>query len=70
MLRSGMLLGVGAAQGVMAGPLVAYSNLRDDTLVVRALVSTALVFGSFSMGALTARRRSMVCIIRGGRDRV
>merc|ERR1711991_164762 len=58
--RWGMLLGFGALQGLVVGPLVEQVLAIDAGIVVSAMLATTLVFACFSLAALYAERRSML----------
>ena len=61
--RLACLLGFGFCEGVSVTPLLSLAvNLNMGHVVVQALVSTTLIFASFSIGALMARRGSMLYI--------
>lgn len=58
LIRSGLLAGFGFLQGASLAPLLAMLMVRQPAVITQALVGTALVFGSFTGGALFSRRRS------------
>ncbi|KAI9183245.1 hypothetical protein H9P43_004162 [Blastocladiella emersonii ATCC 22665] len=56
-LRHGMLLAIAALKGVMLTPLVEALDFVNPSIVPRAAVSALLIFASFSIAALYAKRR-------------
>ncbi|KAJ1984634.1 Bax inhibitor 1 [Dimargaris verticillata] len=56
--RSAALLVFGLLQGLSVGPLVAYTLHFQPNTLIMTLVGTALIFGCFTVSALTNRSRS------------
>ncbi|KAK4534627.1 hypothetical protein CDCA_CDCA02G0652 [Cyanidium caldarium] len=56
--RYRLLMLLAALEGYGVGPLIQYAAGVDQALVLQALIATALVFGSFSIAALSGQRRS------------
>lgn len=56
--RVALLMGSAFSNGAIAGPLAEYSLQLNPNILLSAVVSAVVVFGSFSMTALTSPRRS------------
>jgi FtsH-binding integral membrane protein len=59
-LRLGLFLSFGFLQGLSIAPLVFSALAIDTMIVIRALFTTAVIFSSFTISALTTRRRSFL----------
>ena len=59
-IKLACLVGIAAIDGACIKPLVSRANEIDETLVMSALLHTAVIFISFSLASLMTRRRSML----------
>ncbi|XP_075221187.1 bax Inhibitor-1 [Lycorma delicatula] len=55
-IRIGLLLGFAFFSGMGMGPLLQLAIMINPSIIVTALIGTSLIFVSFSMAALTAKR--------------